>query len=104
MVLPAHGDEFHGFRERIDELLAHHEERLAEVCEVLGEAARSDGVRGGLADALEPAGALERVAAVHAPHGRSPRRSLTWSCCATAAAVRRRIADGGLVRYAVPSR
>ncbi len=35
LVLPAHGNEFHGFRERIDELLAHHEERCDEVRQAL---------------------------------------------------------------------
>ncbi len=35
LVLPAHGDEFYGFRERIDELLAHHEERLQEILGIL---------------------------------------------------------------------
>lgn len=35
LVLPAHGDEFPGFRERIDELLAHHGERLEEIKQLL---------------------------------------------------------------------
>lgn len=35
VVLPAHGDEFHGFRERIDELLEHHEERLEEIIGII---------------------------------------------------------------------
>jgi glyoxylase-like metal-dependent hydrolase (beta-lactamase superfamily II) len=34
-VLPAHGDEFQGFRERIDELMGHHEERLAEIVDII---------------------------------------------------------------------
>lgn len=35
VVLPAHGDEFRGFRERIDELMSHHEARLDEICEII---------------------------------------------------------------------
>jgi glyoxylase-like metal-dependent hydrolase (beta-lactamase superfamily II) len=35
MVLPAHGDEFRGFRERIDELVEHHDERLAEIVDIV---------------------------------------------------------------------
>src|SRR5205823_6408166 len=31
LVLPAHGQQFEGLRRRVDELLAHHEERLDEV-------------------------------------------------------------------------
>jgi glyoxylase-like metal-dependent hydrolase (beta-lactamase superfamily II) len=37
LVLPAHGNEFRGFRERIDELLAHHEERCEEVRQALAD-------------------------------------------------------------------
>ncbi len=35
VVLPAHGDEFRGFLERIDELMSHHEARLGEICEII---------------------------------------------------------------------
>ena len=37
LVLPGHGDGFRHFRERLDELYAHHEQRLGEVLRSLGE-------------------------------------------------------------------
>ncbi len=37
LVLPAHGNAFRNFRERLDELYAHHEQRLGEVLTSLGE-------------------------------------------------------------------
>jgi glyoxylase-like metal-dependent hydrolase (beta-lactamase superfamily II) len=36
-VLPAHGEPFSGLRRRVDELLAHHDERAAEMLRILGE-------------------------------------------------------------------
>lgn len=41
LVLPAHGDEFRGFRERIDELTAHHDERLDEIRAILAAGPRT---------------------------------------------------------------
>ncbi|MCW7537250.1 MBL fold metallo-hydrolase [Aquabacterium sp. A7-Y] len=38
LVLPSHGRPFRGVHERVDQLLAHHEERLAEVRAACGEA------------------------------------------------------------------
>ncbi len=100
MVLPAHGDEFPGFRERIDELLAHHRERLAEVCDVL--ARRADQT------AYEVASQM---------HWNLPEKWDHWPPFMRRMAltealahlellfnrgeVRRQIADGGLVRYSV---
>jgi len=37
LVLPGHGDPFHRFRERLDELYAHHEQRIGELLRSLGE-------------------------------------------------------------------
>ena len=37
LVLPGHGNGFHHFRERLDELYAHHDQRLGEVLRSLGE-------------------------------------------------------------------
>jgi len=41
LVLPAHGDEFPGFRERIDELLAHHADRFDEIRALLATGPRT---------------------------------------------------------------
>lgn len=41
LVLPAHGNEFPGFRERIDALTTHHEERFAEIGDLLGAGAKT---------------------------------------------------------------
>jgi glyoxylase-like metal-dependent hydrolase (beta-lactamase superfamily II) len=41
LVLPAHGDEFLGLQKRIDELLAHHEERLHEIRAILATGAQT---------------------------------------------------------------
>lgn len=41
LVLPAHGDEFHGYRERIDELIAHHDYRFDEIRHILAGGPRS---------------------------------------------------------------
>src|SRR5262249_7258785 len=35
LVLPAHGNPFHGFRERIDDLLDHHDDRMDEIRAIL---------------------------------------------------------------------
>ena len=100
MVLPAHGDEFPGVRERIDELLRHHEDRLAEVCDVL--ARRPDQTAYEVASQMtwnlperwddwppfmRRMALTEALAHLELLHGRG--------------SIRRQIADGGLVRYAV---
>lgn len=101
MVLPAHGDEFRGFRERIDELMEHHEERLDEIRGILG--------RGGGQTAYETAsrmtwnleGAFEKWLPFM-------RRLATTEALAhlellvSRSEVRRETADGGVVRYSLP--
>jgi glyoxylase-like metal-dependent hydrolase (beta-lactamase superfamily II) len=67
MVLPAHGDEFGGFRERIGELLEHHEERLQEICGILGDTGLGRRMRQ-LQDEVNLEGDFE-AAAVHETAG-----------------------------------
>lgn len=101
VVLPAHGDEFPGFRERIDELLSHHEERLGEVCEILEKS--------GGASAYDVATQMKWN--LEGPFAGWPpfmRRMATTEALAhlellvSRERIRRQIAEGGLVRYAVP--
>jgi glyoxylase-like metal-dependent hydrolase (beta-lactamase superfamily II) len=101
-VLPAHGDEFAGFRERIDELVAHHNERLAEIMGILQ--------REGDLSAFEVAARMEWVGLKE--FDKAPpflRRMATMEALAhlellnSRGQVRRLIVDGGLVRYAVPA-
>lgn len=100
LVLPAHGDEFLGFGERIEELLAHHDVRLAEVLEILRErpkssyevAARMGWQVEGRWDEL-PAfqrrmATTEAIAHLELLHSRGQVRRLTL--------------EGGLVKYALP--
>lgn len=101
-VLPAHGDEFQGFRERIDELMSHHEERLSEIVEIIS-------ARGALSaydTAAKMRWRMENSWDSWAPF---QRRMATMEGLAhlellvSRGNLRRQIADGGLVRYAVPS-
>jgi glyoxylase-like metal-dependent hydrolase (beta-lactamase superfamily II) len=50
VVLPAHGDEFPGFRERIDALLGHHEDRFQQIRDILadGKSCSAYDVAGGM--------------------------------------------------------
>jgi glyoxylase-like metal-dependent hydrolase (beta-lactamase superfamily II) len=41
LCLPAHGDQFRGFRERIDDLIGHHEGRFDEIRDLLRDGART---------------------------------------------------------------
>ena len=102
MVLPAHGDEFPGFRERIDELLRHHSERLDEICEIID--------RDGPQTAYEAATKMRWVGLKDFQN--SPpfqRRMATMEALAHLellngrGRLRRTIADGGVVRYAAPA-
>lgn len=101
-VLPAHGDEFTGFRERIDELMAHHEERLTEIVEIISK--RGDLSAYGVASHMR-----WRVESAWDTWAPFQRRMATMEALAhlellvSRANLRRQIADGGLVRYAVPS-
>jgi glyoxylase-like metal-dependent hydrolase (beta-lactamase superfamily II) len=101
-VLPAHGDEFQGFRERIDELMGHHEERLAEIVEVI--------TKQGPSTAYETAANMRwRMENSWDSWPPFMRRMATMEALAhlellvSRGNLRRQIADGGLVRYAVPS-
>ncbi len=102
VVLPAHGDEFRGFRERIDELISHHEGRLEEICGIID--------REGPRTAYETASQMRWRS--EGGFGEWPpfqRRMATTEALAhlellvSRGTVRRVIADGGLVRYALPS-
>ncbi|HEY8766464.1 MAG TPA: MBL fold metallo-hydrolase [Dehalococcoidia bacterium] len=102
VVLPAHGDEFRGFRERIDELMSHHEARLEEICEIIS--------RQGPRTAYETASQMRwRSEGGFEEWPPFQRRMATTEALAhlellvSRSAVRRVIADGGLVRYALPS-
>jgi glyoxylase-like metal-dependent hydrolase (beta-lactamase superfamily II) len=101
MVLPAHGDEFHGFRERIDELLEHHEERLAEVVGIVE--------RGGEQTAYEVASGMKwNLEGAFEAWPPFMRRMATTEALAhlellvSRETLRRKTASGGLVRYAIP--
>jgi glyoxylase-like metal-dependent hydrolase (beta-lactamase superfamily II) len=102
VVLPAHGDEFRGFRERIDELMSHHEARLDEICEIIAR----QGPRTAYGTASQMRWRSEGGFAEWPPF---QRRMATTEALAhlellvSRGAVRRVIADGGLVRYALPS-
>ncbi|MBI1886389.1 MAG: MBL fold metallo-hydrolase [Chloroflexi bacterium] len=99
LVLPAHGDEFRGFRERIDELLGHHEERLAEIRSVLAKglrtayqiASRMSWNAEGSWDELPPfqrrMATTEALAHLELLHSRGE--------------VRRSTAEGGVIRYSL---
>lgn len=99
LVLPAHGDEFHGFRERIDELLGHHDDRFDEIRAILANGPRSAyEVAGGMRWRAE--GRWEEFPAFQ-------RRMATTEALAhlellhSRGELRRRTAEGGLVRYAL---
>jgi glyoxylase-like metal-dependent hydrolase (beta-lactamase superfamily II) len=99
LVLPAHGNEFTGFRERIDELLDHHEERMQEIRVLLAGAARTAyEVAGGMRWQAE--GRWEELPAFQ-------RRMATTEALAhlelmhSRGELRRTTAPGGLVRYAL---
>jgi glyoxylase-like metal-dependent hydrolase (beta-lactamase superfamily II) len=101
-VLPAHGDEFQGFRERIDELMSHHEERLEEI---VGIAAQH-----GALSAYDVASHMRwRMDNSWDEWAPFQRRMATMEALAhlellvSRGKLRRQIADGGLVRYALPS-
>jgi glyoxylase-like metal-dependent hydrolase (beta-lactamase superfamily II) len=102
VVLPAHGDEFPGYRERIDELLVHHEERLEEVCGILAKR--------GASSAYETASGMKwNLEGRFEDWPPFMRRMATMEALAhlellvSREAIRRQIAGGGLVRYAVSS-
>lgn len=99
VVLPAHGDEFLGFRERIDELVEHHEERLAEI---VGIIERRD-------DATAYEAATQMKWNLEGPFENWPpfmRRMATTEALAhlellvTRGALRKTTAAGGVVHYA----
>ncbi len=97
LVLPAHGNEFRGFRERIDELLGHHDDRLDEIRALLaGEPRSAYEIAGGMrwrADArwdelpafVRRMATTEALAHLELLHTRGELHRLTL--------------DGGLVRY-----
>jgi glyoxylase-like metal-dependent hydrolase (beta-lactamase superfamily II) len=101
LVLPAHGNEFHGFRERIDELLAHHEERLHEIRAILQTGPRTAyevaaGMRWRADRGWDELPAFQRrmatteaLAHLEVMHGRGD--------------ILRRTTEGGLVRYSLAS-
>jgi glyoxylase-like metal-dependent hydrolase (beta-lactamase superfamily II) len=102
VVLPAHGDEFPGFRERIDELLVHHQERLDEVREILA--------RKGPSTAYEAASGMKwNVEGGFESWPPFMRRMATTEALAhlelmvSREQVRRTPGEGGIVRYAVAS-
>lgn len=101
MVLPAHGDEFTGYRERIDELMVHHEERLAEIGTILDR----EGSRTAYETASEMRWNLEGPFVKWPPF---MRRLATTEALAhlellvSRGTVKRETADGGVVRYALP--
>jgi glyoxylase-like metal-dependent hydrolase (beta-lactamase superfamily II) len=101
-VLPAHGDEFVGFQQRIDELMEHHEERLQEILAILGrsESATAYEVATGMTWNLE--GKFEfwppfmrRLATTEA--------LAHLELLVSRGTIRRTIADGGIVRYGNPA-
>jgi glyoxylase-like metal-dependent hydrolase (beta-lactamase superfamily II) len=102
VVLPAHGDEFRGFRERIDELMSHHEGRLDEICGIID--------RHGAQTAYGTASFMRWRS--EGNWDRWPpfqRRMATTEALAhlellvSRGALRRTTADGGIVRYALPA-
>jgi glyoxylase-like metal-dependent hydrolase (beta-lactamase superfamily II) len=101
MVLPAHGDEFGGFRERIDELMEHHEERLQEICEILTR-------RGGQTAYETASGMKWNLEGDFEDWPPFMRRLATTEALAhlellvSRGAVQRLISDGGTVRYGLP--
>ncbi len=101
-VLPAHGDEFQGFRERIDELMGHHEERLTEIVDIISQ-------RGELSAYDVSSNMRWRMSNSWDNWAPFQRRMATMEGLAhlellvSRGKLRRQIADGGLVRYAVPS-
>ncbi|MEO8456222.1 MAG: MBL fold metallo-hydrolase [Chloroflexota bacterium] len=101
VVLPAHGDEFRGFRERIDQLVSHHETRLDEICEIVA--------REGDQSAYDVASNMRwRTNNAWKEWPPFQRRMATTEALAhtellvSRGRLRRQIADGGLVRYALP--
>ena len=97
LVLPAHGNEFRGFRERIDQLLAHHQDRFAEIRGLLAHDPRT---------AYEVAGGMRwRAEAGWEELPAFQRRMATTEALAhlemmhSRAELRRVIGEGGLVRY-----
>lgn len=101
-VLPAHGDQFIGFRERIDELVEHHEERLQEIVGILS--------RGGEQTAYEVASRMTWN--LEGSFNQWPpfmRRMATMEALAhlellvSRRVLRRDTADGALVRYSARS-
>ncbi len=98
LVLPAHGDEFRGFRRRIDELLAHHEERFAEIRAILAAGPRTAyEVAGGMRWHAE--GRWEELPSFQ-------RRMATTEALAHLELLHsrgdlRRLSEGGVVRYAL---
>ncbi len=102
VVLPAHGDEFRGFRKRIDELISHHEARLEEICGII----EREGPRMAYETASQMRWKSEGAWNEWPPF---QRRMATTEALAhlellvSRGTLRRVIADGGLVRYALPS-
>jgi glyoxylase-like metal-dependent hydrolase (beta-lactamase superfamily II) len=102
VVLPAHGDEFRGFRERIDELIGHHETRLAEICEIIERHGSQTAYGAASYMRWRTEGDWDRWPPFQ-------RRMATTEALAhlellvSRGKLRRVIADGGLVRYALPS-
>jgi glyoxylase-like metal-dependent hydrolase (beta-lactamase superfamily II) len=104
LVLPAHGNEFPGFQERIDYLIAHHEERLQEICALLVAA-------GEPLTAYELTGRMRwRVRSRWEDWPAFQRRMATTETLAHLellhgrGGLQRLVFDGGLVRYALPVR
>jgi len=99
-VLPAHGDEFVGYRERIDELLEHHEERGDGILRILGEGAKTayetaSGMKWNLEGAFEQwPPFMRRLATTEA--------LAHLELLVSRGRVKRETADGGIVRYALP--
>ncbi len=100
-VLPAHGDEFPGFRERIDELMAHHEERLQEICDILARL-------GGRTAYEAASGMTWNLEGRFEDWPPFMRRLATTEALAhlellvSRGTVSRSIGEGGIVRYAFP--
>jgi glyoxylase-like metal-dependent hydrolase (beta-lactamase superfamily II) len=101
MVLPAHGDEFAGFRERIDELMEHHEERLDEIRGILGQQPARTAYETASRMKWNLEGPFERWLPFM-------RRLATTEALAhlellvSRSEVKRVTADGGVVRYSLP--
>lgn len=100
LVLPAHGEEFTGFQQRIDDLLKHHDDRLRQMLGFLASGPKT---------AYEVARAVRWN--VDEPWDEMPpfqRRLATTETLAhlellhSRGQIRRWVAEGGIIRYALP--